>query len=192
MSREFHCFARVSSPSWCCCCSEGFPSQWSLRKTSQLSFTQDPEWVDWLLNKAQLWLALVDAQEKKPIMCLSTLPHSFHDSVSLLSEILPTNSTSWANSAKTSLLRVSCAPSTDVSGYAPVLLCHLPTTPILMFFTILAAVMLDRGIVKASFYEGTLRNHGLRTGITLKPDGISSKNFQAINFVLCGALQGIF
>ena len=36
-SREFHCFAaRVSSTSWCCCCSKGFPLQWSGRKTSQL------------------------------------------------------------------------------------------------------------------------------------------------------------
>ena len=54
-------------------------------------------------------------------MCLfhclsSTLPHSFRVSVSLLSEILPTN---FSNSAKNSALSVSCAPSTDVSGYAP-------------------------------------------------------------------------
>ena len=49
--------------------------------------------------------------------CLaSTLPHSFRVSVSLLSEILPTN---LSNSAKNSALSVSCAPSTDVSGYAP-------------------------------------------------------------------------
>ena len=54
-------------------------------------------------------------------MCLfhclaSTLPHSFRVSVSPLSEILPTN---LSNSAKNSALSVSCAPSTDVSGYAP-------------------------------------------------------------------------
>ena len=53
---------------------------------------------------------------KNIIMCLfhclaSTLPHSFRVSVSLLSEVLPTN---LSNSA----LSVSCAPSTDVSGYA--------------------------------------------------------------------------
>ena len=50
--------------------------------------------------------------------CLaSALPHSFRVSVSLLSETLPTLS----NFAKNSALSVSCAPSTDVSGYAPVL-----------------------------------------------------------------------
>ena len=70
------------------------------------------------------------------------------------------------------------------------LLCHLPTTPI--FFTILAAVMLDRRIVKASFSKGTFSNRCLWTGITLKPYGISSKNFQGINFGLCGTLQGRF
>ena len=54
-------------------------------------------------------------------MCLfhclvSTLPHSFRVSVSLLSEILPTKLSKFA---KNSALSVSCAPSTDVSGYAP-------------------------------------------------------------------------
>ena len=50
--------------------------------------------------------------------CLaSALPHSFRVSVSLLSETLPTN---LSNSAKNSALSISCAPSTDVSGYAPV------------------------------------------------------------------------
>ena len=70
------------------------------------------------------------------------------------------------------------------------LLCHLPTT--LVFFTILAAVMFDRRIVKASFSEGTFSKHWLRTGITLKTDGISSKNFQGINFGLCGTHQGSY
>ena len=51
------------------------------------------------------------------VHCLaSTLPHSFRVSVSLLSEILSTN---LSNSAKNSVLCVSCVPSTDVSGYAP-------------------------------------------------------------------------
>ena len=54
-------------------------------------------------------------------MCLfhclaSTLHHSFRVSVSLLSETLPTN---LSNSAKNSALSDSCAPFTDVSGYAP-------------------------------------------------------------------------
>ena len=44
------------------------------------------------------------------------LPHSFRVSVSLLSKTRPTN---LSNSAKNSALSVSCAPSTDVSGYAP-------------------------------------------------------------------------
>ena len=57
-------------------------------------------------------------------MCLfhclaSTLPHSFAVSVSLLSEILPTK-LNLSNSANHSVLSVSCAPSIDVSGYAPV------------------------------------------------------------------------
>ena len=54
-------------------------------------------------------------------MCLfhclaSTLPHSFRVSVSLFSETLATN---LSHSAKNSALSVSCAPSTDLSGYAP-------------------------------------------------------------------------
>ena len=62
-------------------------------------------------------------------MCLfhclaSTLPHSFRVSVSLLSKILSIN---LSNSAKNSVLSVSCAPSTDVSGYAPACLC--PQSP---------------------------------------------------------------
>ena len=44
------------------------------------------------------------------------LPHSFRVSVSLLSKTRPTN---LSNSAKNSALSVSCAPSTDVFGYAP-------------------------------------------------------------------------
>ena len=47
---------------------------------------------------------------------LSTFPHSFRVSVSIISEILPTN---LSNSYKNSALSVSCAPWTDVSGYAP-------------------------------------------------------------------------
>ena len=38
----------------------------------------------------------------------------------------------------------------------------------------------------------TFSNRWLRTGITLKPHGISSKNVQEINFGLCGTLQGSF
>ena len=74
----------------------------------------------------------------------------------------------------------SCPPSAVIC----------PTTP--MFFTILAAVMLDRGIIKASFYEGTFSNRWVPTGKTLKPDGISYLNFQEINSRLSGKLQGSF
>ena len=125
ISREFHCFAEVSSPSWWCCSAEEFSLQYLLeRKTSQASFTQDPEWVDWLLKKSLVALASAGGckssiRKKYNLFAslASTLPHSFHASVSLLSEILPTN---LSNSAKNSVLSVSCAPSTDVSGYAPV------------------------------------------------------------------------
>ena len=48
ISREFHC----SSPSWWCCSIEEFSLQYLERKTSRASFTQDPEWVDWLLKKS--------------------------------------------------------------------------------------------------------------------------------------------
>ena len=47
------------------------------------------------------------------------------------------------------------------------LLCHLPTTSMSLHRAILAAVMLDRRIIKASFYEGTFSNRWLWTGILL-------------------------
>ena len=75
--------------------------------------------MSWLTAQQSSALASASGCTRIKTMCSSTLPHSFHVSVSLLNEILPTNLTSWANSAKTSLLRVSCAPWTDVSGYAP-------------------------------------------------------------------------
>ena len=62
-----------------------------------------------------------------------------------------------------------------------------PTTS--MFFTILAAVMLERGIIKASFYQGAFSNRWLRIGITLKPNRVSSNHFWGIHFRLCGTLQ---
>ena len=61
-------------------------------------------------------------------------------------------------------------------------------------FTILEAVILDRWIIKARFYEGTITNRWLRKCITLKPDvdGASSKNFHATNVGLCETLPSSF
>ena len=56
---------------------------------------------------------------------------------------------------------------------ALLLLCHLPTTP--MFSPSWQQWCWTEGSSRPAFYEGTFSNRWLRTGITLKPDGIFFK-----------------